>query len=196
MQYTKRIDQALKLATQLHHGQVRKDAMRTPYIMHPVAVMCILSHYTSDEDILIAALLHDVLEDVKLPYAEKELLIAESFGARVLDIVRGVTEEKDPMSGLDEKIGWKERKLKYLAHLETSPEESMLVSIADKIHNLLSMEDGIADEGDAFWCRFNAPEGKLWFYDEAVRVVEKRIHDPMVQELRDRLEAVRSMLGN
>ena len=195
MQYSVRIDHALKLATQLHHGQVRKDVAQTSYIMHPVAVMCILSRHTSDEDVLVAALLHDVLEDVLLPYGEKVRMLEDRFGARVLHIIYGVTEEKDPLVDPEEQSGWKERKLKYLERLAQSSQESVLVSAADKIHNLMSIADGIREEGEAFWRRFDTSEEKLWFYEEVLAVVERKTHGPIVQELRAAIETVRALLS-
>src|ERR1035437_3521599 len=97
MDYSQRVDNALKLSTILHQGQYRRDEAQTPYSMHPVAVMCIASKYTKDENVLVAALLHDILEDVELPYEEKESLIEKKFGKNVLTIVKSVSEKKDPM---------------------------------------------------------------------------------------------------
>ncbi|MEK7182016.1 MAG: HD domain-containing protein, partial [Patescibacteria group bacterium] len=60
---TPQIDKAIQRATVLHHGQERKGT-GAPYIVHPYAVAFLLAHYTDDEDVIIAGLLHDVLEDV------------------------------------------------------------------------------------------------------------------------------------
>jgi (p)ppGpp synthase/HD superfamily hydrolase len=195
MKYTQRIDNALKLSAKLHQGQSRKDADKTPFSMHPVAVMTIVANYTSDEDVLVAALLHDVLEDVKLPYPQKEEMLRTQFGARVLDIVRGVSEDKDPMEAKDEKVGWKERKQKYLDTLAASSEESVLVSAADKIHNLMSMSSSLQVEGESFWQRFNSPSDiKLWFYEECLKVVQSKTKSPIAQELAEKIEEVRAFI--
>lgn len=195
MQYTPRLDEALKMSAMLHQGQTRKDFEQTPYSMHPVAVMVIVANYCDDEDVLVAALLHDVLEDVMLPYQEKENMITERFGKKVLDIVRGVTEDKDPMEKKDEKVGWKERKQKYLNNLLSSSEESVLVSAADKIHNLLSMASSLKIEGESFWNRFNSPQDqKLWFYEEVLKVVKQKTQSPIAKELEEKIEEVRAFI--
>ncbi len=195
MLYSYRLDEALKLSAMLHQGQVRKDKERTPYSMHPVAVMTIVANYTADEDVLVAALLHDVLEDVKLPYKEKEEMIQVRFGEKVLDIVRGVSEDKDPMLDSDEKVGWKERKQKYIDTLSRASEESVLVSAADKIHNLMSMSSSLKSEGESFWKRFNSPsDEKLWFYEAVLAVVKQKTQSPIAKELEEKIEEVRAFI--
>ena len=193
MKYTSIIDKALKLSTSLHQGQFRKDEEQTPYSMHPVAVMSIASQYTEDEDVLVASLLHDVLEDVELPYAEKESLIRTEFGDRVLSIVQSVSEKKDPLVESDEKETWKERKLAYLKGLEEDSEEALIVCAADKIHNLMSMASGFEKEGPTFWERFNSPsDEKLWFYEEVLKTLRKKTTNGIVNELEKWLDIVRS----
>ena len=195
MQYSERIDNALKLSTSLHQGQFRKDTEQTPYSMHPVAVMCIASKYTDDEDVLVSALLHDVLEDVELPYAEKEEMIRNEFGENVLDIVRSVSEKKDPMLKEDAKGTWKERKLQYLAGLEDDNEGALIVCAADKIHNLMSMCSGCEKDGAAFWEKFNSPaDEKLWFYDEVLKTLRRKTSNTIVEELHMYLQKVRMYL--
>ncbi len=151
MKHTPRIDKAIQISARLHRHQVRKDKHETPYSSHPFAVMFIASKYTKDEDTLVAALLHDVLEDVELPYEEKENLIRNEFGENVLQIVKGVTEDKDP---LNEKRGmseWKRIRVKYVENLKTAPEGSLYISAADKIHNLMSLSTNLEEEGEIFW---------------------------------------------
>lgn len=193
MKYSTRIDNALKLSTSLHRGQVRKDEEQTPYSMHPVAVMCIVGQYTDDEDVLVASLLHDVLEDVELPYEEKENLIRTQFGERVLSIVQSVSEKKDPLEKTDAKGTWKERKQQYLAGLEEDSEEALLVCAADKIHNLMSMASGFEKEGPTFWERFNSPaDEKLWFYEEVLKSLRKKTTNGIVDDLEKWLDITRS----
>ncbi len=191
MKHTQRIDKAIKISARLHHGQIRKDRHETPYSTHPFAVMFIASKYTKDEDTLVAALLHDVLEDVKLPYNEKEDLIRNEFGENVLQIVRGVTEEKDPLKrkgGIDE---WKYVRLKYLENLKTAPEGSLYISAADKIHNLMSSHAAIEDEGESFWNKMTKPaEGRDWFYREVHKVLKDRLKSEIVEDLQDWIKKV------
>lgn len=117
----------------------------TPYISHLYSVMYLLSKTTDDEDVLIAGLLHDSLEDV--PLYTKEKLI-EEFGERVGAIVSGVTEPLDANKEMDDQKPWLERKEVYLLALTNGPKESALVSLSDKIHNLMSTEYSV-ETGDA-----------------------------------------------
>ena len=85
---TQRIYDAINMVAILHNGQYRKDK-KTPFITHPFFVGMVLSHYTDDEDIVIAGLFHDVLEDVP---GQTRDHIARDFGDRVADI-EGVRKE-------------------------------------------------------------------------------------------------------
>lgn len=191
MKHTPRIDKAIRISARLHKNQVRKDKHETPYSSHPFAVMFIASKYTKDEDTLVAALLHDVLEDVELPYEEKENLIRNEFGENVLQIVRGVTEDKDPLNrkrGMDE---WKRLKQKYLENLKTAPIESLYISAADKIHNLMSTGAVLEEEGEGAWSKMaNPPEGRDWFYKQVHAVLKTRLQSEIVDDLAEWIQKV------
>lgn len=191
MKHTPRIDRAIQISARLHRHQVRKDKHETPYSSHPFAVMFIASKYTKDEDTLVAALLHDVLEDVELPYEEKENIIRNEFGEKVLNIVHGVTEDKDPLykkRGMDE---WKRVRVKYVENLKTAPEESLYISAADKIHNLMSLSVNLEEEGEEFWKKMaNPPEGRDWFYREVFAVLKSRLKSEIVDDLAEWIEKV------
>jgi len=135
MKVTDRFQRALNLAAEKHAGQMRKSS-GYPYIVHPFSVVLVLSEYVHDEDVLIAGLLHDLLEDVD-GYEYEDL--EKDFGKRVADIVNGVSEDKDFDNDKTDRENWQERKDRYLKNLETDREESLLVCAADKIHNLNSM---------------------------------------------------------
>lgn len=191
MKHTSRIDRAIQISARLHKDQVRKDKHKTPYSSHPFAVMFIASKYTKDEDTLVAALLHDVLEDVELPYEEKENLIRDEFGENVLQIVRGVTHESDPLKkvrGIEE---WKRTRLKYVENLKTAPEGSLYVAAADKIHNLMATQAVLDDEGESFWSKMtNPPEGRDWFYREVYSVLKTRLQSEIVEDLAEWINKV------
>ncbi len=127
---TPKIINAINLATRLHSGHIRKDEHNTPYISHLFAVAMFLASVTDDEDIIVAGLMHDALEDVA-DY-EYENLEADC-GKRVADIVAGVTENKI--------LPYKDRKILYLENLKTGSLESLMVSVADKLHNAISLSD-------------------------------------------------------
>ena len=122
-----RLLKAIDLSTHLHRDQTRHDDKNTPYISHLFGVALLLSSQTDDEDIIIAGLMHDSLEDVP-EYTYDDLV--SDCGERVAEIVRGVTEDKS--------LPYKERKIEYLEHLRVGMIESVWVSLADKIHNARS----------------------------------------------------------
>jgi (p)ppGpp synthase/HD superfamily hydrolase len=183
MKLTPKIQQAINLASRLHLGQNRKGDSELPYISHPFSVAWILSNYTNDEDVIVSGLLHDVLEDVKSYYYDD---LARDFGERVAQIVKGVSEDKDPNVESDDKATWETRKLKYLFGLENDSDESLLVCCADKIHNLQSMIDAYKEKGEELWTHFNSPkEKKLWLYQEILKFMKTRLDNSIVAELED-----------
>ena len=177
-------------AARAHEGQYRKDEP-TPYIAHPVAVAMIVSDFTKDEDVVVAAILHDVLEDVPPEQYSAQDMTAE-FGERVTELVRGVSEEK---TAGQEQAPWRERKEGYLRTLKEDSEECLLLSAADKIHNLRSMVAAHERLGEKMWDVFNAgPADKLWFYTAIADEVEKKLGAcEASRTLRDAVEAVRAI---
>lgn len=181
MKLTAKIQKAINLSSRLHYKQNRKGDDNLPYISHPYSVAWILSNYTDDEDVIVAALLHDVLEDVDAYYYKD---MERDFGKRVAEIVKGVSEEKDEKDANDETISWQSRKDKYLEILKNSSKESLLIASADKIHNLQSMIDAYQRKGDSFWDNFNSPKDKkLWLYREVLKLVKLKLDSPIVKEL-------------
>ena len=193
MKLTQKIQQAINLASRLHLGQVRKGDSGLPYISHPFSVAWILSNYTEDEDIVVAGILHDVLEGVKGYYYDD---MVRDFGERVAQIVKGVSEDKNPNIESDGKATWEERKSKYLANLKNDSDEALMVCAADKIHNLQSMISAYQEKGDALWDNFNSPkEKKLWLYQEILKFMKGRLNNPIVDELEEvYIQAEKSLL--
>jgi (p)ppGpp synthase/HD superfamily hydrolase len=134
---TPRYTEAIGLAARAHEGQVR-NGTGVPYITHPVAVAALVAQYGGDEDQQIAGLLHDVLEDGGPHYAEE---IGRCFGPRVLRIVEACTDGVPDATG--RKPPWKERKVRYLEHLRREPDDVLLVSGCDKLHNGRSILDDL-----------------------------------------------------
>ena len=167
MRLTKRFDDALLWATNLHAGQVRKktdkDEGGIPYISHLLAVAAIVIENSSDEDVAIAALLHDAAED----QGGQEILdkIERQFGSKVSDIVLACSDTLHK-----KKPAYRKRKEAYLRHLrESTSQSAQLVSLADKIHNARSILNDYKAVGEELWERFNGgKEGTLWYYRELV----------------------------
>src|SRR6202158_6113719 len=129
---TDRFDRALLYATHVHGGQVRKGTS-IPYIAHLLAVAATVLEYGGSEDTAIAALLHDAVEDQG---GEPRLAdIRNRFGARGAGIVRACSDSVANASAGEPKEDWHLRKTRYVAHLASADEATLLVSLADKVHN-------------------------------------------------------------
>ncbi len=192
---TPKIEKAIARATLLHQHQKRK-VTGVPYIVHPYAVAFLLAHYTDDEDVIVAGLLHDVLEDVP-HYAEENL--RDEFGERVYHIVKEVTEDMTQAEKKDHSrrsANWLERKKKYLANLSDDSKEALLVAAADKIHNLRSFLDDYSCHGEIVWSQLGTKkEGMLWFYGETARIISERLDHPLAEELKKTFEEARLVMA-
>lgn len=179
-----RLMHAMNTAALNHRDQVRKGS-GIPYIAHLYAVMHLVAQVTDDEDVLIAALFHDTLEDVPEKYPEARM--RAEFGDRVTGIVLGLTKD-------DSLPDWQTRADAYLDQLgHRAPVESVLIACADKLHNLLSILDDHAVLGEALWERFNSGKHQQqWWYAQINRVVEERLPGlDLNRELARQLELLR-----
>jgi (p)ppGpp synthase/HD superfamily hydrolase len=173
MLLTPKLDEAIKLASRLHSSQVRKDSFQTPYISHLVGVAMLISSVTDDEDIIIAGLLHDSLEDV--PNYSYDQLVTDC-GERVAQIVSHVTEPLDANKEGDEQLPWLKRKEVYLEHLMSGGAESAIVSTADKIHNTESYMRDFAKEGESYGARFGSSiKNRIWFHEQVLAIVTEKL---------------------
>lgn len=151
-QLTERFCEALIYAAKAHRYQLRKGTS-IPYVGHLLGVASIVIDAGGTEDEVIAALLHDAPEDQGgRPRLDD---IRETFGPRVAEIVEALSDalESDP----DTKPEWSERKRRYRDHLADLRDPSvLLVSAADKLHNLRATWSDWQSIGDEVWTRFNA----------------------------------------
>jgi (p)ppGpp synthase/HD superfamily hydrolase len=152
-----RLQRAFRYAAEQHAGQTRKQTA-VPYLSHLMAVTSLVLEAGGDEDMAIAALLHDVVEDCGgLPRLRE---VRKQFGARVAKIVEGCTD-----SFGEPKREWIERKKDYLLEVKHADAETRLVSASDKLHNVRTILADYRQQGEAIWTRFNGKkEGTLWYY--------------------------------
>jgi (p)ppGpp synthase/HD superfamily hydrolase len=171
-----RFEQALLFATRKHAGQTRKGTT-VPYIAHLLSVAGLVLEAGGDEDLAIAALLHDVVEDCGgAPMLEE---VRRSFGDRVAHVVEGCTD-----TDLDPKPPWRQRKEDYLKHLQTADSDVRLVSAADKLHNARSILADYREIGESVWERFQGKrDGTLWYYRSLVDEFRTRDDNPLVNQL-------------
>jgi (p)ppGpp synthase/HD superfamily hydrolase len=168
---TRRFDLALQFASGLHHSQCRKGTP-VPYISHLMAVSALVLEAGGDEDLAIAALLHDAVEDQGgQPTLQT---IRRMFGDRVANVVMECSDTDRE----------RERKEQYLAHLLSASTDALLVSIADKLHNARSILADYRRHKENLWMRFTAgKEEQFWYYGELVKVfTQRRPEDSLVTE--------------
>jgi GTP diphosphokinase / guanosine-3',5'-bis(diphosphate) 3'-diphosphatase len=139
---------ALQFASVKHRMQRRKDAASSPYINHPIAVATVLAveGEVADEPVLVAAILHDTLEDTET--TPDELL--REFGDIVTSLVREVTDDRT--------LPRAERKRMQIVHASVASAGAKLIKIADKICNVRDI--GIAPP--VLWTRKRREEYLQW----------------------------------
>lgn len=196
MYSTDRISAAFALAALVHEKQKRKST-DIPYISHPMAVAAQVSVWGGSEEQFIAALLHDVVEDGGAQYMP---VIEEHFGKHVLDLVMACSDAA-PQRG-QPKGAWIERKEKYIANLRSAADEVLLISAADKWHNLASILADAKELGEVVFDRFIRQDFErtdkkkmvLWYYKELLAVYRER-NVPVVVELENLLSEIEIVTG-
>jgi (p)ppGpp synthase/HD superfamily hydrolase len=167
---------ALGYAARLHANQIRKRTER-PYIGHLLGVASIVIEYGGDEEMAIAALLHDAVEDQGgLPRLRE---IGRKFGRRVAEIVDGCTDAYS-----EPKPPWLERKRAYIARVTKESDEVRLVSAADKLSNARETLHDLRVHGEGIFERFaGKKEGTQWYYRALITAFRAAGNNPLVDEL-------------
>lgn len=185
---TTRFSEALVYAARLHADQSRKGG-GAPYIGHLLSVAGLVIEAGGGETESIAALLHDAAEDQG---GESRLVeIDEVFGNEVAEIVRGCSGTLEAP-----KPPWRERKERYIGHLQSAPDGVLLVSLADKLDNARAILRDLEASGEAVWDRFSVTDPKvhLWYYESLLAVYSLRIEGWMVEALTETIEAIRCIV--
>ena len=177
-----RFTDAVGFAREKHDGGVRK-ATRIPYLSHLLAVASlVIEDAAADsklddqlEDIAVAALLHDVVDDTPVSVRE----VADRFGSEGARIVQACSDTE-----ITPKPPWRERKEAYLEHLEEADQAVLCVALADKTHNARCIVNAATDLGPDFWKRFNAgPDEQIWYYTAVTEVLNRRRPGSAADEL-------------
>jgi guanosine-3',5'-bis(diphosphate) 3'-pyrophosphohydrolase len=154
---TLKLERALRWAAEGHRGQARRGS-GVPYVQHVMAVAMILDRLGFAEDVVISGLLHDIVEDTEATLGQVE----REFGASVAEVVRFCSEVKTDAEGF--KRPWMDRKRDHIEALAEAPVEALAVVLADKLHNLLSIQLDL-DSGSDVWATFHAGRvDVLWYY--------------------------------
>lgn len=188
--YSDRYEAALALAAGAHHDQRRKLG-DDPYVVHIVHVSVILIRHGFSEDVAIAGLLHDIIEDQGVSLHE----IEAEFGTAVAEMVDALTEWKSE-DGLERP--WEVRKQEALAHLQEASKGAVAVKAADTLHNARSVALSLRREGPLIWSKFKrGPAETLWYYRSVSEIVHSRLGaHPLALELATAVSRLEQELAN
>jgi (p)ppGpp synthase/HD superfamily hydrolase len=177
---------AVEYAREIHVG-LRKGT-EVPYMAHLLGVASLVLGETGHvpfpvtEDMVIAAVLHDAVEDEGgLPRLRD---IEEKFGPEVASIVEGCTDSFEEDAG--RKQEWEARKASYIERLRNEPPGTLLVSAADKLYNARAILEDYREVGPKIWERFKkGRDQQLWYFRELLRVYDEKCGNwRIVEELK------------
>ena len=156
---TELLDRAIVFAVKAHAGTERRGK-GFPYIVHPMEAVEIVATITSDQELLAAAALHDVVEDTDFTADD----IRREFGDRIANLV--VAESDVFMDGVSEEDSWHARKQAAIDRLAKAPHDAKIVAMGDKLSNMRAIARDYAVKGDALWQIFHAkdPKDHEWHY--------------------------------
>lgn len=176
------ISKAIIFAVKAHDGMRRKKTA-TPYILHPVEAAVIAGSLTDDQEVMAAAVLHDVVEDTCITIEE----IEAEFGKRVAELVASESEDKREDKPPSET--WQIRKEEAVQFLEnTDNKDIKILYLGDKLANMRSIYKDWINAGDSVWERFNQKDKShhAWYYRSIAEAMHELKETPAWKEY-DRL---------
>jgi (p)ppGpp synthase/HD superfamily hydrolase len=180
--FSEGVERALRAAEAAHRGQVRKGSSDVPYVTHPIHCAIVLARLGHRDEVLEAALLHDVVEDCDgwtIARVERE------FGGVVASIVAELTEDKTK--------SWEERKRGQVEHVATMSAEALAVKAADKLHNLrtLCRDLEAAPDPRIVWNRFTGGRERTLAMSRAlVDALRPRVEPSLAHALEEAMSAL------
>lgn len=190
MIFTYKVQRAIRFSTKTHevYQKQKRKGKDIPYITHPLTVGLILARAGAHEDIVVAGILHDTIEDCPPEKKVTREMLEERFGARVADLVESVSETARDLP-------WDERKREAREHIKTFSRDSLLLKAADIVANTTDIVIDHICDGDAVFERFNAPKEKtIAHYRAVIALITERWPDiPFADDLRDIDEKLRTI---
>ncbi len=192
MIYTDAIRRSIKFSVKTHevYQKQKRKGKDVAYITHPLTVGIILTRAGADEEVIVAGILHDTIED-SVP--EKKVtveMLTERFGTKVADLVSDVTEH-------DRTLSWEDRKREALEHIAHFSHESLLIKSADILSNGTELVDDFARHGEAAFGHFHASKEKT--LGNQLRVIEALLgrwpESPLADDLRNLERDLRRIEG-
>jgi (p)ppGpp synthase/HD superfamily hydrolase len=192
-----RFTSAVDYARHLHIE--RRKGTQIPFMAHLLGVAALVMgengqvDFPVTEEMVIAALLHDAVEDHG---GEPRLRdIEHNFGAEVARMVEGLSDTL--AEDASNKEPWEERKRKYLERLRTEPREVKLISAADKLYNARSILDDYRKIGPEIWKRFKrGRDQQLWYFDAVLKEFKASGTNRIVEELKRVVDELRDISAN
>ena len=166
------VSEAIAFAVKAHDGMRRKKS-NAPYILHPMEASVIVGTMTDDQNLIAAAVLHDVVEDANITLNE----IEKRFGNRVRELVESETEDK--RLNLPPESTWRLRKEESLEVLKNTENiDVLIVWLGDKLANMRAIYRDFKAEGDAMWQRFNQKDAneQAWYYRSILELTSRLSH--------------------
>ena len=181
MIYTKKLKEAITFSIKTHevYQKQKRKGTDIPYIIHPLTVGLILAHAGASEDVIIAGILHDTVEDSSPEKSVSKEMIAERFGESVAALVMSVTEE-------DQSRPWEVRKNDALEHIAHFSHGSLLVKSADTISNVSEIMDDHRKDGDDMFARFHSSKERTVanYLEVTKRLLLRWPESPLAKDLK------------
>lgn len=174
---------AIEFAAKCHEGQLRKGT-DIPYMVHPMEACAIAATMTSDQEVLAAAVLHDVAEDCGVTIQE----LRARFGNRVAVLVASESELKEE----DAEGSWMRRKQHTIDKLQDACRDELILTMADKLSNIRAISRDYKKLGDGLWKRFNQQDMNMqaWYYKAIRDKLEKLGESAAFSEYSDLVDRV------
>lgn len=171
MKYSIQVIKAFNFSFEAHMGKFRKGS-EIPYIVHPMDVASVLMKNGASEALVVAGLLHDVVEDAGVKLEE----IKKLFGKEVADLVNGASESEEyrDVSPEERRRSWKDRKSSTISKIGGSDTNLKLLSCADKLSNIRDMINDYDVMGESLWDKLNADfKQQAWYYRSMLEAYTK-----------------------
>ncbi|MEF3692380.1 MAG: HD domain-containing protein [Candidatus Moraniibacteriota bacterium] len=168
--YTLRVKNAIRFSIKTHeiYQKQKRKGKDVAYITHPMTVGTILAMAGAEEDLIIAGILHDTIEDSIEEKKVDEKMLKERFGEKVMQIVKSVSEDKDCHI-------WAERKKRAREKILKFNHDSLLVKSADVIGNVVELIDDYIVHGEETFSRFGGGKEKvIENYLQVMRIIVRK----------------------
>lgn len=191
--YTEKMRAAVRFSIHTHevHQKQKRFGKDVAYITHPLTVGIILAHAGAKEEVIMAGILHDTIEDSILENKVTHGILEMKFGKEVADLVGSVSEVIEPH------VSWEERKANSLAHIAHFSHGSLLVKSADVLANNVELLDDHGEAGDHVFTRFGGGKEKTLKNQIAVidAILKKWQDNPLAKDLTHLREGLVGLLG-